>query len=734
MSSSFFSNKVKLENLLPLQGHPNRGTRAVLEGFAGSGKSTLSAMISYLWATQSNYFQASYKFLLHADAHAMRGSFQDEVYAQLLPPNFKVSANEFWSTVETNAKDTILLVDGFEGGQGSQELLDIVQGRQLRGCAVLALARPEAKITGFVNPDYKVFNLGLKPSGIARIMRAFTRVLDRDKEEDGDSPEEPSLPPEDLKINPFMSSPYVCTLVLAVYRILGPEPLPRLTTLTDLFQQYQVAMATQYCHMQELEMEDGQFPEQVIRVISQLENLAYNTFKSKKLSMTEEDLLQIQHSSVMIQLGALSRQGPGLRWKFACSMLMDFLSARFLPEISVENLLKSPRTASIVAFAAGLYKAGSTSDTVNKLFKEMAQHNGSKSKKIVFKDNADVDSSVAGHVNSGSVKSYSHSLMALVECEGRPEIVDILKPSFPKLIQICDSSMVNRTVFHGLSLMVSNPKIIITTLEIHLIPLHLKQRQSFISLASAFSVNPHLKTITLAWSCVELMAEFLKTCLASSPKLHTVRVADYTRRPLKAIEASTWANVQDFCACLGNVNQFLFTNCKTPALTCHVVRSLPTCLQSLDLSKSLLNMIGADELGKFMELSTGTKSLTLADVDLKTSDLSAFCQGIKRCNTLTHLALKGIKFELAGMRHFVEYLKLSTSIQELDLSRTKLSLELCTLLASGIGESRTLRRLVFEDSVVPLEGQDILEKAVAIRGLLIDGFETDIDSMSLVSR
>lgn len=709
--------------------------RVVLEGFAGSGKTTLASMLAYMWATTSTFFHNSYKFLLYADAHAMRGSFQEEVYTQLLPPNFKVADGEFWSMVENNAQDTILIVDGFEGGQGSQELLDIVQGKQLRGCAVLALARPEAKISGFVSPDYKIYNLGLKASGTARIMRSFTRVLDRDKEEEGESPEEPVLPPDDLTIAPYMNSPYVCTVVLAVFRISGVKSLSHVATLTDLFQQYQVAMATQYCHMHELEIAEKEFPEQVIRAIGQLEKMAYDTFKSKKLALTETEIDELPNSSVMTQLGALTRQGPGLRWKFACSLLMDFLAARFLPEVSMNNLFRSPRTYSIVAFASGLYNANSSKEALVKLFREMAQHNNSKCKRISFKDPTEDTATIGStHMQSGAVKSYSHSLASLVECQGKKELIEVLRLTFPKLIQICDRNIINPAIFRGLSIMAAYPKVAITTLEISLVPLHLKQRKLFRSLATALSQNPHLKTITLAWSCVELMAEFLKLCLVSSPKLHTLRIEDCTKKVLKSIEASTWADVQKFCACVGNVSNLLFTNCKTPSLTSHFVHCLPSTLNSLNLTKSQLNTIGADELGKFMESSTGTKCLILADTDLSSSDLSALFQGIKRCKTLTHFKMTGIKFERTGFGHLVEFIKLSVSLEELDLGNNYLSTELCSMLANVLSEARCLKRVLVHDTVVPADAQFILETAAMERDIYFDGFENDIDSMSVLSR
>ncbi|XP_012937299.1 uncharacterized protein LOC101849611 [Aplysia californica] len=729
--------KISLTDLLPPRSSASRGPRVVLEGFAGSGNTSLAAMMTYLWATQSDYFTNKYKFLLHLDAHAFKQSLDEEVYNQLLPPNFKMSQSEFWNLIENNARDVIVLLDGWEGGQGGPDISALVQGSILRSAAVLIFVRPEARVDSFVKPDYKLFNLGLSVSGISRCLGNFCHILDEPSDVSDDGSEAADViafPLESCQaISDLLKLPFCCTAVMAVYRVLGREKLETISSLTGLMEQYLVALAFAFCQNEGLEVQEQEFPEVVTRTISQLETLAFHSVSTKSLTFTDDDLVGVTSNPAVTQMGVLTKAGPGLRWKFTCTLLRDFLTARFLADLPQNELvrkledhhfLRSPRAASIVAFCLGLYRNDHSAQTLDFLFSQMASLNARRSKKVVFKPKAEPDFMDENHLRSGAAMSYCHSLMALTEVEGRSDAIEILANSFPRLLQLRGEGIINPRMVSGLCYMLKDPKVKVLNVEINLVNLHTRQKELYLSIAEALSQTSHLKTLTVAWSSLSLMSEFLKVCLSKRPALQILRVEDFTKKAIKTVEASTWADLQEFCSCLSSVTHFSFYGCHMSSVTCHVINSLPAELQILDLARSSINMIGADALGKFMENSVATRELRLTDTELEGTDLAALFQGLKRCETLTCLGLSGVSLGRTGFVHLIEYLRLASTVRDLDLSRGRLSMEMCSALADVLSEVRGLKRIDFTDTIVPAKGREVLE-ANATEAIYLDGLDID---------
>ena len=316
-------------------------------------------MLSYMWATAPHTFENHYKYVLYLDAHAVNGSLADEVYSQLLPPSIKVSQSEVWALIEENPREVLLLVDGFEGGQGGTQLTKVIQGSSLRSCAVVAFVRPEARLDGFVRPDSKLHLLGIKSGSVASCLRGYARVLaasslDQDSEAmhlvsaGGDSADglnsspdhhrgqqksgSPALRPEidvpeSYPLLDRMTSPFVLTATIAVSQILGRAALEAVTTLTSLCEQLLLALATAYVQSQPLPVPEGTptdpegveskqegFPEEVTLGVGRLETLAFHTLTSRQLAYTEAELSElIEGYQTLMELGALQRSGPSQR-------------------------------------------------------------------------------------------------------------------------------------------------------------------------------------------------------------------------------------------------------------------------------------------------------------------------------------------------------------------------------------------------------------------------------------
>ncbi|GFR91288.1 E3 ubiquitin-protein ligase DZIP3 [Elysia marginata] len=851
----------------PAQTDRSRGPRVLIEGSAGSGKTTLASMLSYMWATAPHTFENRYKYLLYLDAHAVSGTLADEIYSQLLPSS-KVSKAEVWTLFEENPRDVLLLVDGFEGSQGGTQLTKVIQGSSLRACAVVALVRPEARVDGFVRPDLKLHLLGIKSTSIASCLRGYARLLaapsmDEDsmhlvpmgRGESGDgsssadhqrqSPASPRLHPgidlpDDYSMRERMTSPYVLTSTVTVSHILGASALMSVSTLTSLCEQLLLALATAYVRRQpelqatptgeeEAESKQEGFPEEVTLAVGRLETLAFHTLTSRQLAFTEAELDELTDGDqTLIQLGALHKSGPGRRYKFSCSLLRDFLAARFLADLdpvtlndNIETfaLLRSPRTAYVVAFACGLYQRDRCSPTLTALFQQMGLQNERRMKRAVgfrhgsagaankrdrnkqatvgktnstggkaissriienggpktngnyalmngHKEHEPSSARIHGLRTTDTNKSmsqcatgpegcdlasninclyvYSHSLLALAECQGRADLVTCLSPSFPRRLQIGrDNGLLAGGLVNGLShLLETGPvgeqsasasSVGVVSAEITLISLHERQRETWLELARALGRTETLRSLTVNWSSADMMADFLFTCLNEGPKnLSTIQVVDRTSGGSKVDhESSTWANIRGFCSKLEpHVREFSFLGSRAASVTCHVVQSVPPTLKVLDLSGSAFNMMCAAQLGEALETARETATLKLSGVRLPGPAMAALVQGLKRCPCLQFLGLAGVTLDRSAVDSLVEFIKLTSSLKVLDLSRGRLTSEMCQWLASGLSQARCLKRVLLHETILSDDGRLVLESSAG-EGITLDGLDIWSDMVSV---
>lgn len=122
-----------------------------------------------------------------------------------------------------------------------------------------------------------------------------------------------------------------------------------------------------------------------------------------------------------------------------------------------------------------------------------------------------------------------------------------------------------------------------------------------------------------------------------------------------------------------------------------------------------------------LESSPDCCLLNLSDTHLESSDLSILFHDLKLCGSLRELILAGTKFDRTGAKAVSEYLKLTSSLQRLDLSRSHLSTDVCQLLACGMSQNTSLATLVIRDAMITREGKELLRKTRTEAELLIDG-------------
>ncbi|KAK7459430.1 hypothetical protein BaRGS_00038998, partial [Batillaria attramentaria] len=294
--------KLQLSHVLPPVVTSGRGKRVLVEGESGSGKTYLADMLTYMWAGQRAYFTNHYNFLILIDARTVQGSLAKAVYSQVLPENFKVGVDELWRILEANARDTVLVIDGFDGDNGNEELKQIVVGDTFRHATVLMTSRPEARAGKWLKPDYRLYVLGLSSLNVGRCLKSYAVIAQMTSEE-YDEFHDVIISPE-FEFRVHLGNPYVCLAVFGVYLATGEAGLASVTSLTSLFEQFLVAMATSFCRKTDIAVPGTEFPSDVISAISNLQALAYRMLVTKGKLLSESDLERVvTHLRAALQAG-----------------------------------------------------------------------------------------------------------------------------------------------------------------------------------------------------------------------------------------------------------------------------------------------------------------------------------------------------------------------------------------------------------------------------------------------
>ncbi|KAK7087286.1 uncharacterized protein [Littorina saxatilis] len=442
--------KLQLGQLLPAVVTSGHGKRVLVEGESGSGKTYLMAMLAYQWASLRTYFSNNYDFLIYLDARMIRGPLAKAVHSLVLPDNYPVGAEEFWRLLETHARTTIFLIDGFDEDHSNEELKQLILGDKLRHASVLLTSRPEARAGRWMSPDERLYVMGLSSVNVGRCLKSYAVISQMSSEEYDEFYDVVNSP--EFEFRAHLGNPYVCLAVFGVYLTTGEEGLATITTLTSLFQQFLVAVATSFCRKLDIEVTGTQFSAQLMSGIGELQRLAYRTLVTKVKLLSEADLdTTLQHlraaqdagkeddvtrsaagsssrggegevnghgegeeevgggkgkqpvipdASLLTKTGLLTRVGGGGgggRWAFTCSTTREFLAARHLADLPSEALneavteqkiLRHPRFAQTASFLCGLFRQDETgeSEDLASLVKDLSIQVLKHSRKITFKD------------------------------------------------------------------------------------------------------------------------------------------------------------------------------------------------------------------------------------------------------------------------------------------------------------------------------------------------------------
>ena len=101
----------------------------------------------------------------------------------VLPDNFKIGADEFWSMLEANAREVLVLLDGYDGGTDMADVQQILSGTRLRQGTIMVAVNPEMLPNNSFVPDLKLYNMGLNHHHVQRCIKTCMNLTRLDPEE-----------------------------------------------------------------------------------------------------------------------------------------------------------------------------------------------------------------------------------------------------------------------------------------------------------------------------------------------------------------------------------------------------------------------------------------------------------------------------------------------------------------------------------------------------------------------
>ncbi|XP_062594074.1 uncharacterized protein LOC134255559 isoform X4 [Saccostrea cucullata] len=707
--------RLHLSDFLPPVTTAGKGQRILLEGPSGSGKTILSHMVAYMWATQRSYFKNKYGILLHVDLKKMEGDFQEQVHHNLLPEDFKLNPSEFFSMLEANASEVLLILDGYDGRISQRGLEDILSGIHLRQANVIVMMNPEiVSSPGFI-PDSRLFSLGYSMNNVSRCMKTYLYHYKFNPENHQRLFD--TVTDENWQFRPFITKPICCLLIFAIYQSSKNAKIIDITGLTSLMEAYGFAMATQFCKRQKLDIIGLEFPEEVVRAIDQLSTFAFRTLNDEEYSFTEEGIHKDTQNAIVFKLGAFFKLTPVSKWMFTCSLMHDFLAARHLSDYVLEEMtrvirdhrmMKQSRYNQLVMFTCGLYRNDHDTPVIRQLFSEMAVQNIRHTR--VESEDSDLSEEETRPLRppSGRFNDFAQSLQSLAEAKFREDALEAVAQSFPPRTVIKRDGLLPYKSLLSLPYIMLHETNRITHLEIHLIPVFMCQIHLYTDFAEGISKSKVLAHLKLVWSSMDVLARFLDAFMKTTESIESVILQDACKKPVKQVSAATWATLQNACQNMTKCKNFAFLQGKVAAISYFVLQHLPDTIQELDFTGCVLNMMCASELSSKVEQANCLEVLDISQTSLFGSAFVAVLQGLKLSNSMKTLKLRGAKLDRVGVITLAECLRLTRTLQVLDLSDCELNTDMCKTLTDAIAENHSLRKLVLKNTKVTIEGRQAI--------------------------
>ena len=641
----------------------------LIEGKPGMGKTTYCKKVVVDWATgkhtTGNCF-TNFVIVLLIKCRDVQSGLWEAIEDQLLPREVGEDQRErFFDFIRHNQSNVLLVLDGLD--EVSEKKLpmfsEIIQGRVLPNCRVVATARHEAgvkvrkycdtllEVEGFTKEDVETFirNYFRAEQNLAKQLIAHLSG--------------------DYKLHEILTNPLNTALLCLVYEDLkGVFPESR----TKLYMEIVECVLRRYRTKQQLPENGEDLVDLYESQLKHLGSIALKGLLEDNLDFDEKELGKHKASDLpgfgflSVQPGG-SKLRPTRRYSFLHKTFQEFFAAFYLScqliqkEISTDSIAAGKKyrheLKEVLLFTFGMLAARCEETVVNLL------------------------KSIATQLNQEREKDLTTVLECVSECKKENKNVDEkLATALGASLQIETVTIIWGKIDKTLAVLLSN--FLKTNTTVTSLILTRSLQDGAVALAECLKYNASLTELHLR--CNEIGADgaaALGECLKYNTSLTELDLS---------------------CNEIGDDGAAALAECL----------KYNTSLTELDLSSSEIGDDGAAALAECLKYNKSLTTLDLSDNKIGDDGAAALSECLKYNTWLTWLNLNGNSIGEDGAAALGECLKYNTSLTELDLSSNEIGDDGAAALGESLKYNTSLTELDLSSSEIGDDGAAALAECL----------------------
>nr|XP_058955915.1 nucleotide-binding oligomerization domain-containing protein 2-like [Pocillopora verrucosa] len=602
----------------------------LIEGKPGMGKTTYCKKVVFDWASgkhaNGNCF-TNIVIVLLIKCRDVQSGLWEAIEDQLLPREVgEDQRDRFFDFIRHNQSNVLLVLDGLDEVSEKKLplFLEIIQGRVLPNCRVVATARHEAGVKVRKYCDTLLEVEGFTKEDVQSFIRKYFKA-------------EPNLAKQliahlyiDRKLYEILTNPLNTALLCLVYEDLkGIFPESRTKLYTEIVE----CVLRRYRTKQQLPENGEDLVDLYESQMKHLGSIALKGLFEDNLDFDEKELGKHKASDLpgfgflSVQPGG-SKLRPTRRYSFLHKSFQEFFAAFYLScqliqkEISTNSIAAGKKyrhqLKEVLLFTFGMLAARCEETVVNLL------------------------KSIATQLNQKEVEYVDVILKCVNECKKNNKNVD------EKLATALGASLQTETVVVSLETEVDETLGVIlsnflkTNTTVRVLTLHKSSQDGVVALAECLKYNASLETLSLGcFGTCNDGAAALGECLKYNKSLTTLDLGENNFG-------------DDGAAALGECLKYN--------------KSLTT----LDLSDNRIGDDGATALGECLKYNKSLTTLDLSDNRIGDDGAAALAECLKYNKSLTTLDLSDNEIGDDGAAALGECLKYNKSLTKLDLRHNKI--------------------------------------------------------------
>lgn len=688
---------------------PGRGSRIMIEGESGSGKSTICRYITKEWA--SGHFQISdnYRLLYYIDVKLLKNSLADTLLESSHGEGFNKTPADILQMIEAHQSQVMFILDGLEdlSPKVTAEIMDLIHGNIFpESCVLVTLNSMYVTQSLVKNFDTRHVVMGLSRDKQEEFIMRYAQLTHTAEELYMDLLEKISGDEEsDSYIRILAQNPQFCMCMCLLAETGTPITA---ASMTELLEAFLLAIQRIYCQRNGLKVRDGVLPEVVQTLTQDIEEMAWRCMHQNGSFYTYEQAEEENSQTAMYAFGFIEKRSSTTlltlqQEYFSNRVFQDFMAARVLCRLEeedfmehVDNLVNDKYYCNVTKFLCGLLKDDRDTGRLGSIMKGLAHVNLTQWRGYNHPTNPSADSSKESDIGmmEGRLGDFKLSLECLTECKKREDIISTVSESLPRRLFTMNKKTLTHGGILGLAMCIQAGACRISELELRLDHFARYHDEALFILGKSINESKYMSEMKLCWLDSDLLAELLACVFRSPCHIQSVTCICQIRTSVEnRVSAGVCSNMKAASQNMSSVKDFIFTNTQNKVMATCALRCLPYSIEHLIVTDCALDLVSAQELDLRIAKTNQLLSLDLTGMVIHTLDFNHICAGLKMSDSLQELILADANLDVMGLVSLAEALKFNRSLRHIDLGNNQMADSACKSLAEAIAGNKRLRKL-----------------------------------------